>query len=309
VLSQPLLSVVITSYTNERLKDIFELLKSLKIQTYSNIEIVFVVERQRELYQSVKNYAKENLDQMIKVVFNDGLSGLSESRNLGITHSQGAIIGFVDDDVVLSKSWAEEMVKTFSQDDNIIGVTGPAFPLWEDESLSWLPEELHWVISCTTWFDKKGICPIRNAWGHNMAFKRAAFDACGLFPNKFGYHRGEMAEDLGFSLIARMKTGKDILYNSEVVALHRVHGYRLSWRFIIERSMWIGHSRRALSRFYKGMNDTPFTMEYSILRRIVMNVPLKIFRAISRKPSKGPRMLAITTLMLASVALGYIMES
>ena len=40
--SQVLLSIVITSYTTERFKDIYELLDSIKVRTYPNIEVIFV---------------------------------------------------------------------------------------------------------------------------------------------------------------------------------------------------------------------------------------------------------------------------
>ena len=58
---------IITSYTTERLKDIFELLDSIKSQTLltqqtqrtqSTIEVIFVAERSRELYERVKAYAE-----------------------------------------------------------------------------------------------------------------------------------------------------------------------------------------------------------------------------------------------------------
>ena len=51
---QPLLSIVVTSYTTERLNDIYELLDSVKTQTYSDIETIFVAERSTELCDKIK---------------------------------------------------------------------------------------------------------------------------------------------------------------------------------------------------------------------------------------------------------------
>lgn len=147
-MANQLLSIVVTSYTLERLQDIFELLDSIRAQTYPNIETIFVAERSRELYERVKTYAEEKAVPNMMAVFNNGEPGQSPARNLGIKHANGDIIAFVDDDVVLFPDWAEEMVKTY-EDDSIIGVTGPAFPLWEDESLQWLPEEFYWILGCS----------------------------------------------------------------------------------------------------------------------------------------------------------------
>lgn len=307
--SQPLLSIIITSYNTERLKDIFELFDSIRTQTYSNIETIFVAERSRELYERVKEYVDQNAIPIVQIIFNERECGLSESRNLGIMHAKGDIIGFVDDDVVLSNSWAGAVTKALSKDNNIIGVTGPAFPLWEDKSLSWLPEEFHWVISCTTWFNQRGVKPIRNAWGHNMVFKREAFNICGLFPTEFGYHKGAMAEDIGFSMKVRLKTRKNIVYDSEIGVLHKVHGYRLSWRFIVERSYWIGHSRRMLKRLYSSSDEELFDMENSILKRVMLNLPIKIVRTFFRKPIESLNILSVSTIILVSVALGYLRNS
>jgi len=63
------LSIIITSYTMERLKDICDLLDSIKSQTILNptqqtqgtqqtIEAIFVAGRSRELYERVKEYGE-----------------------------------------------------------------------------------------------------------------------------------------------------------------------------------------------------------------------------------------------------------
>ena len=46
---KPTLSVIVTSYTLDRLDDIIELLDSLKAQTHNPTEIVLVVEKSVEL--------------------------------------------------------------------------------------------------------------------------------------------------------------------------------------------------------------------------------------------------------------------
>ena len=73
----PSLSVIITSCTTERLNDIYELLDSIKAQTYPSIETLFVAERSRELLDKVNSYAGEKNILNLKVLFNDGEPGLS----------------------------------------------------------------------------------------------------------------------------------------------------------------------------------------------------------------------------------------
>jgi len=65
--NNPLLSIIITSYTMERFKDICDLFDSIKSQTILNptqqtqgtqqtIDVIFVAERSRELYDKAKKY-------------------------------------------------------------------------------------------------------------------------------------------------------------------------------------------------------------------------------------------------------------
>jgi glycosyltransferase involved in cell wall biosynthesis len=306
VAEQPLLSIIITSYTTERLKDIFELLDSIKAQTYPNIETIFVAERSRELYGLVEAYMEVKAIPSVRLLFNHGEPGLSAARNLGIKEARGDIIAFVDDDTLLFPDWAEEMVKTY-ENGAIIGVTGPALPLWEDESMSWFPEEFYWIISCTAWCDWNEMREVRNAWGMNMSFKREVFELCGPFQNEFGFHRGPMAEDNEFSLRVRVETGKGVVYNPSVKLGHRVHRYRLSWRFIRERAYWIGHSRRMLKKLYPEANSGTdlLSQEHQLLKRIFTRLPLDILKSLFRHPAIAWRKFSVTFIALFFVTLGY----
>jgi glycosyltransferase involved in cell wall biosynthesis len=302
VANRPLLSIVVTSYTTERLKDIFELLDSIKSQTYKNIEVIFVAERSEELYEKVKDYGEKIGLPVFKVVFNDGELGLSQARNLGIKHANGHIIAFVDDDAILTRNWAEELIATFNIDSDIVGVTGHALPLWEDYSLKWLPKELHWLISCTTWFDAPGLCEVRNVWGHNMAFRREVFEVCGLLPTNSGYHRGLMAEDLYFSMLIRAKTGKKLVFNPRVKVLHKVNIRNRNLRFMVDRAHWIGYSRRMLVSILSNTDKGILHIEYDLLKRTLTSTVLCLFK----NPTKCLRVLPVLALVLSSLALGYL---
>lgn len=304
----PILSIVITSYMLDRLNDVLELLDSIKVQTCRNIETIFVAERSRELYNRTKIYAKEKGIPNPKVLFNDGELGLSAARNLGIKEAEGDIIAFVDDDTLLFPDWAEEMVKVY-QDDSVIGVTGPAIPLWEDESAaSWFPEEFYWIMSCTAWSEWNETREVRNAWGQGMSFRKEAFKQCGLFLNEFGFHKGLIAEDNEFSFRVRERTGKCIVYCPAVRLWHRVHRYRLSQKFIRERAYWIGYSRRMLKKFYSQseVNGADLlSQEHQLLKRILTRLLPDIVKTLFTNTVSAWRKLLITITALTFIALGY----
>lgn len=306
MVKQPLLSIIFTSYTTERINDIYELLDSIKTQSYSNVETIFVAEQTKELLNKVNLYAVTRNTPNLKVLFNDGEMGLSAARNVGIKEAKGDIIAFVDDDVVLFPEWAEELVRAYD-DGNIIGVTGPALPLWEDKSMAWFPKEFYWIISCTAWCNWSEVTEVRNAWGMNMSFRAEAFQECGLFSNEYGFHKGPMAEDNEFSLRVKAKTGKRIVYCPSVRLWHRVHEYRLSQRFIRERAYWIGRSRRTLKRFHSGAekDGNLLDQESQLLNRIMSRFLPRVIKDFPAHPVLAWRRLSLATTALFFITLGY----
>lgn len=309
----PLLSIVITTYTDARLNDIYDLLKSIKNQTYSNTETLFIVERSKELMEKIRSYGIDNKIPNLNLLFNSGEPGLSAARNIGIKQAKGDIIAFVDDDVLLFTDWAENMVKAY-KDDSIIGVTGPAIPLWEDPSMAWFPEEFYWIISCTAWNSGDHIKEIRNAWGMNMSFKREAFGKGLLFNNEYGLRNSSRnrwvdppSEDVDFSIRIKEQSKKIIIYNPTVRLQHRAYKYRLQQKFIRQRSFSVGYQRRMITRIYSRINGNTQVLapETVLLKRILTRLLPSIFVDIFTKPSYSFRRLRVTFTSLVFVMMGY----
>jgi glycosyltransferase involved in cell wall biosynthesis len=303
----PLLSLVITSYTTERLNDIYELISSIKIQTYKNMETIFVVERSNELQDKINAFIADNSVTTLAVVFSNEKLGLSAARNLGIKNAKGDIIAFVDDDVVLFPDWAKEMVKAFDKD-SIIGVTGSAFPLWENDSLKWLPEEFYWLISCTAWTGWKEPRVVRGAFGSNMAFKREAFSDNCQFSLNAGFsdehHDKPISEDIEFSLRLRKKTKKNIIFSPYPCVWHRVISRRLSFKFIVQRAHHVGCTRRIIRKYYTEEFGS-FEQENQVMKGIIRTI-FGIPKTTFTKPSIAWKKFFLIAEVLLSSAIGYI---
>jgi len=306
-----LISIVITSYTTERIKDIYELLDSIKMQSYPNIETIYVAEQTRELIKKISEYAEKNNISNVKVLFNDGEHGLSAARNLGLKAAKGDIIAFVDDDVVLYPDWGEGVIKAH-ENDNVIGVTGPAFPLWEDDSMSWFPEEFYWIISCTGWGNWSEITEVRNAWGMNMSFKRDAFKKAGDFIASFGLcnskrklWRDPPSEDVDLSMRVKKTTGKIIIFHPDVKVQHRVYSYRIKQKFVKQRSYSVGYQRRMIKKLYKDANENLLNQESQLLKRIFTRLFPDIIKNIFTKPIIAWNKFRISITSLFFIALGY----
>jgi GT2 family glycosyltransferase len=295
------LSIVVTSYDPQRKKDIMDLLDSIQAQVCNDFEVVYITERSRFLYDFVKE-AIEKRGIRGKVIHNDGSWGLSECRNIGVKHSEGEVVAFVDDDVILDSNWSCAILNAFKTLDGIIGATGPAYPYWVDGRADWLPTELDWLIGCTRWFKSDVPVQVRNCWGMNMCFKAEAFRKAGLFSTSTGYHRGVFGEDVEFSLRVRKLSGKKLYYLPDMKALNKVYAYRLSSRFIVARSSWIGYSRRNIA---KAEGNQQLVMEYSLLVSLLQSLVLQNKDSSNLKDEL--KRTKISILALLSMSLGYIL--
>jgi glycosyltransferase involved in cell wall biosynthesis len=300
----------------DRLKDIIDLLDSVKVQAYPNIETVFIAERSRELFERVKDYAQEkDIGRMI-AVFNDSEPGASAARNMGIKQANGEIIAFVDDDAILFPDWAEEMVKTY-ENDSIIGVTGLSYPLWECSAANWLPEEFHWLISCTGWSRCTEITDARNIWLQNASFRREAFKLAGYIDLDLGpkdgvqgfkgreFKEGIISEEVELSLRVKKATGKRIVCNPHVKIRHKVYNNRLKLNYIARWAYWTGFTKHKTKRLYPQADADVLSQEHELLVRIITKLLPGILKRFFYNPAIACRQFFVTIIALFFVALGY----
>ncbi len=314
-MKSPLVSIVTTGYTLDRLKDITELLDSINAQTYKNTETLIVAERLPELADGIKKYIAEKGYANMRVLFNEGEWGSYPSRNLAIGEAKGDIIAFVDDDAIPFPDWVEQTVKVYDDDGSIIGVTGPILPLWQDKSMEWFPRELYWIFSCT-YRDVIERTEVRNGYCTNLSFRREAFDSCGLFKTSLvgeGWGKSDWqqpaAQETEFCLRVKQGTGKRIVYDPDVRVRHKVYGYRLSSRFLARRAYWEGYAKAMLKSLYRADDGEVLSTEYELLRRILLERLPQSLGRLFRQPSTGWRQLWAVAIVLSGVAGGYFSYS
>jgi glucosyl-dolichyl phosphate glucuronosyltransferase len=308
------ISVVVTSYSIRQIKDIRDLLDSIKIQTYHDIETVFVVELSQELFSILK--AKEDDFPGLKVLFNNETPGMSASRNMGAKNSSGEIVAFVDDDAVLTSQWAEETVRIYANGSGIIGLTGPILPLWEEPAMAWFPREFYWLFSCT-YYDWGEPRAVRNGYGTNISFRREVFDQGLLFAagsGGVGSKQGAdfkkqktTAEETGLSLKISAVTGKRIEYNPEIIVYHKVYKFRFTGKYIWKRAYLEGNSKMMIRKVYRASknSENPLQTEHDLLRRIIFRLLPGIFKGFLTRPMIAWRRLRVTIIVLTAVACGY----
>jgi glycosyltransferase involved in cell wall biosynthesis len=310
---QPKVSIITSCYTSERLSDIQHLIDSMAVQTSKNFETLIVAERSLDLKNKIEIYVAEKHLFGVKVLFNEGPHGISAARNLAINQAEGDILAFVDDDAVLNDHWVEEILKTFQEDNTVVGVTGPISPLWEKASMAWFPPELYWIFSCTA-NDPPQKVEVRNGYGTNISFDRQSLINCGLFNPELGVKGRSKngwqepgAEETILSIRIKEITGKRIIFNPCVRVQHKVYSYRISIGFIIKRAFWEGYAKSLLKSKQNKSKATVnvLTIEYTLLRRILFYRIPHDFKQLFKHPKISIRRLGVVSLVLVCVAAGY----
>lgn len=137
-----MISIIIPSFNKAQY--ISETFDSLLHQTYTNWEAVVVDDGSTDSSQEIiKEYCKK--DSRIKLLERQRLpKGGSTCRNIGVEHSQGEYVVFLDaDDVLISKSLENRVnqFNRFSDNDFLVFSGGTFYKTVGDSDSKWIPKQ------------------------------------------------------------------------------------------------------------------------------------------------------------------------
>jgi GT2 family glycosyltransferase len=222
-MSWPTLSVIIPTYQREAV--LCDTLHSLLAQDYPAYEVVVVDQTQNhqpETQRQLDRWSEQGQINLYQVPW----ASLPAARNLGVEHSTGDIVLFIDDDVMLPPGYLYAHARTFVERPDVGAVAGRVFDrmkLAEQDGLEidYLPPEA--MDPGIAWYHLDLVHttqpqPVLTARGCNMSFRRELFDKHGLrFDERF--YGSAVREESDFCLHIR-QTGYIIWYNP---AAHLVH--------------------------------------------------------------------------------------
>lgn len=238
-----LISIVICTHRSERYEDFIEAINSLLSQSYNNLEMIVVVDGNKELYDKIQKSGIE----VDKIRLNEKNLGLSESRNRGMKEARGDIIAFFDDDAVADEGWMRELVRLYEEKD-AIAAGGRLMPRWITKKPKLLPEEYYWLVGATHRGFPEEVTEVRNTFGSNLSFKADVLKALGGFRSEMGVKGKGLLQGEETELCERMreKFGRGVVYNPDAIVYHKVFPERLRMRFLLRRAFWQGYSKRVM---------------------------------------------------------------
>ncbi|KAF5425191.1 Glycosyltransferase involved in cell wall bisynthesis [Candidatus Methanomarinus sp.] len=294
-----LVSIILCTYDINRYSDFIDAINSLLDQTYTNIEIVVVVDGNRDLHTKIKEY-QSNVKRGIEIILNEKNLGLSESRNRGIKIAKGSIMVFFDDDAIADRDWILELVRMYEEYD-AIAAGGKLIPLWVGGKMDFLPEEYYWLIGATHRGFADGITEVRNTFGSNISFKTEVLDILGGFRGEMGIKGSGALQGEETEMCERMKQrfGKGVMYNPDAVVHHKIFSGRMKIRFLLRRAFWQGYSKRAMKEMGYSMD-----VESDFLKKICNGILIRI-KNIPRLKLVSIVQMFYLLLFTFTVFLGY----
>ena len=176
----PTLSIVLCTYNRARL--LARALTALVAAATDDAELIVVDNNSTdETADIVRQFSGGPLT--VHLV-HEPKQGLSFARNTGICIAKGELIAFTDDDVVVDREWIASLQRAFERFPDAAWIGGKVLPIWPAPPPRWLTAARWAPLAIVDYGDRAFVIgPDRQLCivGANLAVRRAALDAAGLF--------------------------------------------------------------------------------------------------------------------------------
>jgi GT2 family glycosyltransferase len=160
--------------------------------------------------------------------------GLSAARNRGIEESKGAIIAFLDDDVIVDANWLANLSRCY-RDTGAAIVGGKATLLVEADQPPWFGPFFRELLSEIDLGPiRRDVPDGRGLYGVNLSFDAAALKSVGGFDPRLGRQAGQMRGGEEIAVVARLASeSARIVYEPDAAVQHIVGKERLTWAYFL----------------------------------------------------------------------------
>ncbi|MXR53065.1 glycosyltransferase [Halovenus sp. WSH3] len=296
-------SVIICTYSLDRLDDFIAAVRSVLNQTYDPVEVVLVIDGNEQVDRKVREMFGDLNE--VQIVTNNENRGLSYSRTQGVRQATGEVVAFLDDDAVAEPDWIAQLVRGY-EETNAIAVGGRMIPEWMATRPPHLPEEFFWLVGVDYEALREPWSEVRNTFGSNMSFRSVVFEEIGGFNEEVGLTAESQiqADETELALRMRRAFGKGMLYQPDAVVAHKVFQYRTRVTWLCRRAFWQGYSKRTLETNRVAIETTD---EQEFLSHLVTESIPRRLQELSRQPSsEGVQQLVMLSVLTACVGLGYL---
>lgn len=228
-------------------------------------------------------------------------AGLSYVRNRGMEEARGEIIGFLDDDIFISRNWLLDMVDCFQRTGaDCVGARTVVH--WDGQ-----PEPA--VLACQDSLvnnampeddvEVRGDCLFG---GGNMAIRRALVEEGFRFDHGLGRVGNVLLSGEDTEAIRRLRDGgKRLWFCGSAVMHHRTGGERLKAAYYVRRAYWMGLSYALVDRYTRGKGFQIVSALLRLIKAVLITVPAWLLARL-----RGDAAGALMQRVSLNRQLGYI---
>ncbi len=177
--------------------------------------------------------------------------GKSQALNTGIAATSGELVGMIDDDEEIDRSWFVRIHEIFSNRE-LDFVGGPYVPRWVTPPPSWLPSRYSGVIGDVNLGPQERVYGSDTTMpGGNAVVKRSTLEKLMPYCTALGPHGDNYLADEDSDMYLRlMESGAKGLYLPDLIVYHYIHPERLSKRYFRRWCFRRGISSALLDRIH-----------------------------------------------------------
>jgi glycosyltransferase involved in cell wall biosynthesis len=243
------LDVIVPTYNRHSLLE--RALQSLLVAELPaglDVKVTVVDNNSRDETSSVVDSFKPRFEGRLNYLF-EPKPGKSHALNTGIAATSGELVGMIDDDEEVDRSWFMRINEIFAKDElDFIG--GPYVPRWGAPPPSWLPSRYSGVIGVVNLgseqrpYGADNVLPGGNAVVRRSTLKRLMPYSTALGPQGDHY----LADEDKDMYLRLMASGAKGLYLPDLIVYHYIHPERLTKRYYRHWCFWRGVSSGILDR-------------------------------------------------------------
>lgn len=240
------LSVIICTFNRERF--LGDTLESVAAQPFpkDQVEIVIVDNHSTDSTPSlVKAFIQSHPDSKVVYVVEMN-QGHTYARNRGIAESNGDILLFLDDDVLLDAGYFTNLSRHYDTDADLAASGGRVIVQYEHHRPEWMSKYLEPMLGHHDFGSSKITYPSNKyPVGCSMAFRASTFTKTGVFNPELGRRGTALGGNDEKDMLFRVrKAGLKIAYLPDVVLKHRIDDRRLTPDYVTRQAIGVGQGER-----------------------------------------------------------------
>jgi glycosyltransferase involved in cell wall biosynthesis len=219
------------------------------LPNHNYVEVIIIDNGSTDNTSKIVKKYKDLFNVSLKYIY-DAEPGLLTGRHRGYQESNGEILAFVDDDIVISDDWLATLCELDKSYLDFQFFTGPTLPQYATYPPAWLEsfwqtntlgKVCGWLSLMDMGSDIKAI-PLNYVWGLNFIVRRDAFVSSGGFhpdniPSQYQHFQGD--GETGLSRKAAQK-GFKALYLPSLMVYHQIGSDRLTKTYFGKRAYYQG---------------------------------------------------------------------